>query len=499
MRRFPLLLVLLFLFSPSARASDTWEAIHLEMHEALALLSKEYFGSPPGSPARVRPDSPAKESPLPWMVVVGFTGGIDRKDSKASGIVAMRNHLESELGGNGEVLALTYNNFRWRRAANDIRSAVRKAREEGRLPARIRQPLIIATGHGWGAGSITGLAKELSKDDLEISLAVYIDSLTWRNPRLPANVRYAVNFYQRSGTFFGLPFRGKSKLVVQDPSRTTYLGSYRITPRADRWGWSWNLFKTFLYRRHHLMAHDVRLKEYLLDIVQLQRTALERLSVPESPPAVAGLFDRVVILGASVSDGEKADSPGLLLVKQAGTPEERIHVFAEGGAASHRHEGLLDNIERLKPSLIIALDLFYHDFKISLFLRESKKEYLRDYIRRLHDTGAVVVIGNIPDLVLLRSEHANRYLEELAQEFPRLVLLDVRSLNDQAKAEGILVNAEGREMVLTRRDLFHDREHPNILGSTLLANFILESLRKSFPDRCPELPPLDLAPYLPAE
>jgi hypothetical protein len=499
MRRFILLLVFLCLFGQSASASDTWDAIHLEMHEALAALSQEYFDTSPGSPARIRTDSPGKESPLLWMVVVGFTGGLDRKDSQASGIVAMRHHLENELGRHGEVLALTYNNFRWRRAAEDIRSAVREAREEGRLPARTRQPLIIATGQGWGAGSISGLAKELAEENLEISLAIYIDCLTWRNPRLPSNVRYAANFYQRSGILFGFPFRGKSKLLARDPDRTTILGSYRISPRTDRWGWSWNVFQPLLYRRHHLMAHDVRLREYLLDIVELQRTALERLAAAEPPAAVTGLFDRVVILGASVSDGQKADSPGLLLVKQAGTPEEGIHVFTKGGASSSQHAGLLDNIARLRPSLIIALDLFYHDFKISLFLRESKKEYLREYIRRLHDTGAVVVIGNIPDLVLLRSEHANRFLGELAEEFPRLVVLDVRALNDQAKGEGILVNAEGRDIVLTRRDLFHDREHPNILGSTLLANFILESLRKSFPDRCPDFPPLELAPYLPAE
>jgi hypothetical protein len=195
-----------------------------------------------------------------------------------------------------------------------------------------------------------------------------------------------------------------------------------------------------------------------------------------------GLFDRVVILGASVSAGEKAPSPGLLLARHMATPEEQIFTFAQGGAASDRHRGFLDNIAALRPTLIVALDLFYHDFKASLFLTESRKQYLRDYVASLHNTGALVVLGSIPDLVLLRHEHVNRYLDQLAGEFPNLLLVDVQRQLD-ALDDGMAVRIGREKVVLKHQDVFADRVHPNRLGSTLMANHILDLLRDRLPSR----------------
>lgn len=188
-----------------------------------------------------------------------------------------------------------------------------------------------------------------------------------------------------------------------------------------------------------------------------------------------------MILGASVSSGEKATSPGLLLARHMGTPEDRILIIAEGGAESDQHLGYLDNIARFRPTLIIGVDLFYHDFKASLFLSESRRAYLRDYIQRLHATGAVVVIGSVPPQVLLRHEHVNRYLESLAPEFPRLILLDSEELMNKLERGELRVTQEGRTLRLTREDLFADRVHLNELGSAYLANHILERLRAAFP------------------
>lgn len=416
-------------------ASPTeWETIHSEMREALAALSAEYAGSPGVS--------------VP-VVLVDFTATDDPRQ--------------------------------WRRAAAGVVKSAAAA-------SGLRQPLVVVSGHGAAGAAVGKVAGELARHGLEVSLAVYVDAFPWGRPLVPENVRYAVSFHQRAGILNGLPVRGKPRLAPVRPDRTVLLGSYEITPRGGRRGWSWNLLRPLFGRQHHRMAHDARIRNYL------REAAGFRLARAERAPAAGsrGLFDRVVIVGASVSANQRAPSPGLLLARHMSVPETRIFTFAEGGAPSARHLGFLDNIARLRPSLIVALDLFYHDFKASLFLSASRKRYLRDYVARLHATGAVVVLGNLPGLVLLRHEHVNHYLDELAAEFPNLVLLDVRHLIEGLEPAGMLVRDGGRELTLGKQDLFADRVHPNLLGSTLVANHILERLAQRYPGRLDRRGPLPL-------
>jgi hypothetical protein len=173
---------------------------------------------------------------------------------------------------------------------------------------------------------------------------------------------------------------------------------------------------------------------------------------------------------------KQSQASGIVSIHRELDRHSSISVFADGGAESDQHLGALETIARLRPTLIVALDLFYHDFKFSLFLSDSKKKCLRDFIDRLHATGAPVLLGNIASLVLLRHEHVNRYLEALAPEFPNLFLVDVRSLND-ALDDGIPVRVAGRELLLKRQDVFADREQANPLESAFLANVLLEGSR----------------------
>jgi hypothetical protein len=477
-------LLALLLIVPAARG-ETWSAIHDEMREALSTVSQEYFGSVGGGPETVASgmEAPTALQSGPWMIVVGFTGGIEKNDSSSSGVVNLNRKLHGNIG-EPEVLALTYNNFRWRKASQDVLDEVGRFRQQLSPALGLQQPLIVVHGHSWGAGSVSKFAREMRKAGLEVSMAIFIDAFAWRNPRVPDNVRYTVNFYQRAGILRGLPMRGKANVHLQDRDRTIHLGDYRLKPDAGHWGWSWNVLQPMFYRQHHLIAHDKRLQQYLLEIVGSQLATLSKYQEPP-PPERSHLFDRVVVMGASVSSGEKAPSPGLLLARHMGVPENRITTFAEGGAESWVHFPYLDNVTRLQPTLIIALDLFYHDFKASLFLTESRKQYLHDYIKRLHDTGAVVVLGNVPGLVMFRHEHVNRYLDTLQDDFPNLLLMDVRALIDNVSSEdGIALTAGGApEVRLRKDDLFVDRIHPNETGNRVLANLILEKLKQRFPER----------------
>lgn len=202
----------------------------------------------------------------PHIIVVGFTGGLESSESRVSGVVRMRRKIEASADRHPGVSALTYNNRDWRPAVRDVLSLV--GAPEADASARTGPPpLIIAYGHSWGGGAVSKFARALRDEDLEVALAVYIDAFAFRNPRVPGNVRYAVNFYQRTGILRGLPLRGKSKLILESPESTVLLGNLRITPDTEHFGWHWNIVQPLLYRHHHRMGHDVRLQQYLLDLV----------------------------------------------------------------------------------------------------------------------------------------------------------------------------------------------------------------------------------------
>ena len=128
-------------------------------------------------------------------------------------------------------------------------------------------------GHSWGAGAIAKFARALGREGLDVALAVYIDAFTFRRPRVPENVRYAINIYQRAGLLRGFPLRGKSALVARDPAATVILANLRVTPETGHFGWNWNLVQPMLYRQHHRIGHDVRIARLILDVVALPDAA----------------------------------------------------------------------------------------------------------------------------------------------------------------------------------------------------------------------------------
>jgi hypothetical protein len=204
------------------------------------------------------PASVRNTSAQPAVVVVGFTGGREPRDSAISGVVRLGRAVTEAAGHDPAVSVLLYNNAEWRDAVRDV-AALRSSREGP-------PPRLVAYGHSLGAGAITKFARGLGRAGQSVDLAVYIDAFAWRNPRVPPNVRRAVNFYQRSGPLRGLPLRGKRILLPESPSSTAILGSYRLAPDTSRFGWHWNLVQPLFYRQHHRLAHDARIRQLLVSL-----------------------------------------------------------------------------------------------------------------------------------------------------------------------------------------------------------------------------------------
>ncbi|MBI2822499.1 MAG: hypothetical protein HYX74_09765 [Acidobacteria bacterium] len=268
MSRQPLAAIFVVLATLAGRASaEPWEAVHLELRQVLAELAEEHFSTlPRKSQPEPQVASLLQREGSPAVVAVGFTGGREKEDSKVSGVVRLHRYLEDQFCGRGDVITLVYDNSNWQQAAERVLEIVDRYREASL--SNVRQPLILVYGHSLGTGAMIRLARELQTSESEISLAVFLDSFGLRNPRLPENIRFAVNFYQRAGFFSGWPIRGKRKLIPENPAKTEILGSYRVVPDTDRFGWSWNLLQPLFFRQHHRLAHDVRLRGYLDDVIK---------------------------------------------------------------------------------------------------------------------------------------------------------------------------------------------------------------------------------------
>jgi hypothetical protein len=250
-----------------------WEALLQDSRQALASLVQGLALGPVtaanGSEGVTVPDG------RPRMVVVGFTGGLERQDSRVSGVVRLRKKIDAHVGETTDVTALAYNNFDWRQATHDVLALAREIRDEAGVGARVAPPVVVVYGHSWGGGAITKFARALRHEGLDVALAVYIDAFTLRTPRVPDNVRYAVNIYQRTGIFRGLPLRGKNRVIAESPDDTVILANLRIKPDTEHFGWNWNLVQPLLYRHHHRIGHDVRIQRFLLDLVSVAPPAVE--------------------------------------------------------------------------------------------------------------------------------------------------------------------------------------------------------------------------------
>lgn len=166
----------------------------LAVAAVIAVASVGCSSMKPGSMAAVQPvsDSPRAGNVYLLRGWIGiFSTGIDNLTEKVN-----------EAG----VRAHVYQDDQWKSLGNTI---VQKYRNE------VTHEPIVLVGHSYGADDVIRIARILQRENIEVELLVTLDPVT--PPKVPGNVKTAVNLYRSNGVFDTMPFLRGVAVTVDDP------------------------------------------------------------------------------------------------------------------------------------------------------------------------------------------------------------------------------------------------------------------------------------------
>lgn len=198
--------------------------------------------------------------------------------------------------------------------------------------------------------------------------------------------------------------------------------------------------------------------------------------LPASAADRATLFERPLILGASVSANYLAESPGLKLAKRYWTAKQQIASRARSGAKGRDQVKGLGAADLRGYSAIIGVDLFYWDgrdlaYRWSDYFEDTCAPSVQAAKRFLLAAPAAkvpTVLGNIP----LGNSCAKKLNEVLAQNCRagnRCYVLDLASiLSRLQRARGL--DYQGKHYAL--KELLPDGLHVSDVASSYLADQI---------------------------
>ena len=191
-------------------------------------------------------------------------------------------------------------------------------------------------------------------------------------------------------------------------------------------------------------------------------------------------FKKVLIIGASVSADYAAPSPGRYLAERAGIRPENLVIQAKNGKKSTFHMNWLEeNYSRANFDTVIAVDLFFHDYKWKNSLSNAEKQHVRSYLDKLLETAEDVILGNV--ISLFGSSDSKRaindFFNKLAAEDDRIHVIETDKLYDEIRsARGYHYNLNGQSFYVKKADAMSDIVHPNELGSQVIANLMIQKL-----------------------
>jgi hypothetical protein len=158
------------------------------------------------------------------VIVIGFLGGHVKKNNVIHREVQLAMHIrQSHPVG---VYAQVFQNSHGQKAFKQILRLLDTNHDGAVSLAEKQHARIILYGHSWGASETVTMAHQLQDDKIPVLLTILVDRVSkigQGDPRIPANVAQAVNFYQLNGLL-----HGRSTIRAADPTRTQILGNYQL-------------------------------------------------------------------------------------------------------------------------------------------------------------------------------------------------------------------------------------------------------------------------------
>jgi hypothetical protein len=219
---------------------------------------------------------------LPSTIVIGFMGGMVKRDTPNRNEVRLVSKLREQYPGIAYVD--TYENAHWR----DARAKKLKLMDvdkDGELSAEEKQRArIILFGHSWGASATVTLARDLGELGIPVLLTVQVDSVQkmgQKDDLIPPNVFEAINYFQSDGIL-----HGRKEIRAEDPAKTKILGNdqmdYRHAALSCK-GYPWH--QRVFAKEHMYIECDPGL---WIEIESLIRSKLPQIQAQTQPQSTQG-------------------------------------------------------------------------------------------------------------------------------------------------------------------------------------------------------------------
>ena len=125
----------------------------------------------------------------------------------------------------------------------------------------------------------------------------------------------------------------------------------------------------------------------------------------------------------------------------------------KNGAKSTKHKNfILSTIKRIQPDITVAIDLFFHDFKIPRPFSSKDKKWVTQVVDNLSKSSGLLILGNALGLRGLGgAQDANALMNNLAEQYDNIIVIDVDQMyKDLHSSRGYQYNVDGKKMSIFR-------------------------------------------------